>query len=139
MTAKRKTADKWKVLGKPVMRLDMAAMATGQLEYVHNVHVPGVLHGRVVRPPRLGATLVAVDESSFSHMPGVVKVVRRGNFLGVVAERQWQAAQAAQQLKVQWSGGGNLPVQGEYVRSRRVTPSSLTRRISMKSGRRRRR
>ncbi len=123
-TAKRKSADQWKVLGKPVMRLDMAAMATGQLEYVHNVHVPGMLHGRVVRPPRLGATLVGVDESSVSHIPGVVKVVRRRNFLGVVAERQSQAAQAARQLKAQWSGGGNLPGQGEfYDRLRTMKPS----------------
>ena len=105
----------------------MAAMATGQLEYVHNVPVPGMLHGRVVRPPRLGATLVDVDESSVSRIPGVVKVVVRKNFVGVVAERQWQAAQAAQQLKVQWSGGGNLPVQGEfYDRLRTMKPSRDT-------------
>jgi len=123
-TAKRKTAGEWKVLGTPAMRLDMAAMATGQFEYVHNVHVSGMLHGRVVRPPRLGGTLVDVDEGSVSHIPGVVKVVRRKNFVGVVAERQSQAAQAAQQLKVQWSGGGNLPVQGEfYDRLRTMTPS----------------
>jgi CO/xanthine dehydrogenase Mo-binding subunit len=123
-TAKRKTADTWKVLGKPVMRLDMAAMVTGQFEYVHNVHVPGMLHGRVVRPPRLGAAVVAVDESSVSHLSGVVKVVRRGSFVGVVAERQWQAAQAAQQLKVQWSGGGNLPAQGKfYDLLRTIKPS----------------
>jgi nicotinate dehydrogenase subunit B len=123
-TAKRKTAGEWKVLGTPAMRLDMVAMATGQFEYVHNVHVPGMLHGRVVRPPRLGATLVDVDESSVGHIPGVVKVVRRKNFVGVVAERQWQAAQVAQQLKVQWSGGGNLPAQGEfYDRLRTMKPS----------------
>ena len=123
-TAKRKTAGEWKVLGTPAKRLDMAAMATGQLEYVHNVHVPGMLHGRVVRPPRLGATLVNVDETSVSPIPGVVKVVVRKNFVGVVAERQWQAAQAAQQLKAQWSDGGNLPVQGElYDRLRTMKPS----------------
>jgi len=123
-TAKRKTAGEWKVLGTPAKRLDMAAMVTGQLEYVHNVYVPGMLHGRVVRPPRLGATLVDVDESSVSRIPGVVKVVVRKNFVGVVAERQWQAAQAAQQLKAQWSGGGNLPVQGEfYDRLRTMKPS----------------
>ena len=113
-TAKRKTASGWKVLGKPVMRLDMTAMATGQFEYVHNVHVPGMLHGRVVRPPRPDAMLVDVDQSSISRIPGVVKVVRRKNFVGVVAERQWQAAQAAEQLKVRWSGGGNLPAQGKF-------------------------
>jgi len=123
-TAKRKTPDQWKVLGKPVPRLDMAAMVTGQFEYVHNIHVPGMLHGRVVRPPRVGATLVGVDESSVKGIPGVVKVVIRKNFVGIVAERQWQAVQAAQQLKAQWSGGGNLPPQGEfYDRMRTMRPS----------------
>jgi CO/xanthine dehydrogenase Mo-binding subunit len=126
-TAKRKTAGEWKVLGTPAMRLDMAAMATGQFEYVHNVHLPGMLHGRVVRPPRLGAVLVDVDQRSLSHIPGIVKVVVRKNFVGVVAERQSEAAQAAQQLKVQWSGGGNLPAQGEfYDWLRTVKPSRDT-------------
>ncbi|HXZ09587.1 MAG TPA: molybdopterin cofactor-binding domain-containing protein [Paraburkholderia sp.] len=111
------------MLGTPVKRLDMAAMITGQLEYVHNVHVPGMLHGRVVRPPRLGATLVDVDESSVSQIPGVVKVVVRKNFVGVVAERQWQAAQAAQQLKARWSGGGNLPTQSQFYARMRTQPS----------------
>ena len=126
-TAKRKTAGEWKVLGKPVRRLDMAAMVTGQFEYVHNVHVPGMLHGRVVRPPRLGAALIDVDESSVRDIPGVVKVVTRKNFVGVVAERQWQAAQAAQQLKLRWSGGGDLPPQSDfYARLRAMKPSRDT-------------
>lgn len=123
-TAKRKAASEWKVLGAPAMRLDMAAMVTGQFEYVHNVTVPGMLHGRVVRPPRLGARLVSVDESSVGRISGVVKVVRRKDFVGVVAERQWQAAQAAQQLKATWSGGGNLPAQAKfYDRLRTMKPS----------------
>jgi nicotinate dehydrogenase subunit B len=123
-TAKRKNPDEWKVLGTSASRLEMPAMVTGQFEYVHNVHLPGMLHGRVVRPPRVGATLMDVDQSSVKHLPGVVKVVTRKNFVGVVAERQWQAEQAAQQLKAQWSGGGNLPPQGEfYNRLRTLKPS----------------
>ena len=126
-TARRKSAGEWKVLGKPVMRLDMAAMVSGQFEYVHSLHLPGMLHGRVVRPPRLGATLIDVDESSVRDIAGVVKVVTRRNFVGVVAERQWQAAQAAQQLRVRWSGGGNLPPQNEfYARLRTMKPSRDT-------------
>ena len=132
-TAKRKTASEWKVLGTSAPRLDMAAMVTGQLEYVHNVHVPGMLHGRVVRPPRIGATLVDVDQSSVSHIPGVVKVVLRKNFIGVVAERQWHAAQAAEQLKVRWSGGGNLPVQAKfYDLLRTMKPSRDTYTVNSK-------
>ena len=73
----------------------MPAMVTGQLEFVHNVRVPGMLHGRVVRPPTVGATLARVDEGSVRAMPGVVKVVVKNNFVGVVAEKPWQAMQAA--------------------------------------------
>ena len=60
--AKRKPPSEWTVLGKPIGRPDMAAMATGKFEYVHNVRLPGMLHGRVVRPPAVGATLISVDE-----------------------------------------------------------------------------
>lgn len=123
-TAKRKAAGDWKVLGTPAKRLDIPAMVAGQLEYVHNVSVPGMLHGRVVRPPRVGVKLVKVDESSVRHIPGVVKVVVRKDFVGVVAERQYQAAQAAEQLKVQWSEGENLPPQAEFFdRLRTMKPS----------------
>ena len=81
---------------------------TGQFEYVHNVRVPGMLHGRVVRPPAVGATLVSVDESSVTGMPGVVKVVVKKNFVGVVAEKPWQAIQAAGKLKVDLDAGAWL-------------------------------
>src|SRR5437763_238556 len=93
--AKRKPAADWKVMGTAVPRLDMAAMATGRFEFVHNVRVPGMLHGAVVRPPAVGATLTGVDESSVRGLPGVVKVVVKKNFVGVVAEKPWQAMQAA--------------------------------------------
>ncbi len=77
----------WTVLGTPVPRVDMRAMATGEFEFVHNVRVPGMLHGRVVRPPSPGATVMSVDESSVRGMPGLVKVVVKNNFVGVVAEQ----------------------------------------------------
>ena len=97
--AKRKPANQWTILGKPAGRVDMASMATGQFEFVHNVRLPGMLHGRVVRPPAVGATLVGVDEGSVRSLPGVVKVVVRKNFVGVVAEKPWQAIQAAEKLE----------------------------------------
>jgi CO/xanthine dehydrogenase Mo-binding subunit len=106
---KRKPASEWKVLGKAVPRIDMAAMATGAFEFVHNVRVPGMLHGVVVRPPARGATLTTVDESSVAGLPGVVKVVTKKNFVGVVAEKPWQARQAASKLKVAWTEGSGLP------------------------------
>ena len=113
-TAKRKPASEWTVLGKPVGRVDMPAMATGQFEFVHNVRVPGMLHGRVVRPPAVGATLVSVDESSVRGLPGLVKVVVKKNFVGVVAEKPWQAIQAANQLKAAWTPGVGLPSHRDF-------------------------
>ena len=61
-TAKRRPASEWTVLGKPVPRIDLPALVTAQFQFVHNVRVPGMLHGRVVRPAAVGATLVGVDE-----------------------------------------------------------------------------
>jgi len=121
--AKRKPATEWTVLGAPVPRVDMAAMATGQFEFVHNVRVPGMLHGAVVRPPAVGATLVSVDDSPVSAMPGVVKVVVKKNFVGVVAEKPWQAMQAASRLKTTWTDGAGLPPQRDFYDYLRKQPS----------------
>ena len=112
--ARRKSPGEWTVLGQSVPRVEIPAMATGQFEYVHNVRVPGMLHGRVVRPPRVGATLVDVDETSVQDMPGLLDVVVRNNFVGVVAEKPWQAVQAADRLGVTWTGGAQLPIQEEF-------------------------
>jgi CO/xanthine dehydrogenase Mo-binding subunit len=119
--AKRKHPSTWTVLGTPVKRLEIPAIATGQFEFVHNVRVDGMLHGRVVRPPAVGSTLMSVDESSVMNMPGVVKVVVRKNWIGVVAQKPWQAVQAAARLKVQWTPGSGLPNQStlyDYLRNR---------------------
>ncbi len=127
-TAKRKPAGEWTVLGRPVPRIDMPAMATGTFEYVHNVKVPGMLHGAVVRPRSMGATLAHVDEASVAGLPGIVKVVVRGNFVGVVAEKPWQAMQAAERLKVTWTDGPPLPDPASYyAHLRSAGPSRDTR------------
>ena len=123
MTAKRRSPSQWTVLGKPVRALETPALMTGQFEFVHNVRVPGMLHGRVVRPPEVGATVAGVDESSVKQLPGVVKVVVRNNFVGVIAEKQWQAVQAARQLKVKWGPGTGLPEQKTFFESLRKQPS----------------
>jgi nicotinate dehydrogenase subunit B len=122
--AKRKSPSEWTILGTPVPRIEIPAMATGEFEYIHNVRIPGMLHGQVVRPPAYGSTLVNVDESSIKDLPGVVKVVIRKNFVGVVAEKPWQALQAANKLKVAWSAGPGLPKQSEfhtYLRNKKPT------------------
>jgi CO/xanthine dehydrogenase Mo-binding subunit len=113
-TAKRRSPSDWKVLGTSVPSLDRVALMTGTYEFVHNVHVPGMVHGRVVRPPETGATVEKVDEMSVQHIPGLIQVVVRNNFVGVVAEKQWQTAQAAKDLKVSWKPGAGLPAQGTF-------------------------
>jgi CO/xanthine dehydrogenase Mo-binding subunit len=114
-TAQRKPASEWKVLGTPAQRPDIPAIVTGQFEFVHNVKLPGMLHGRVIRPPAVGAKLISVDEDSVKGMPGLIKVVVKKNFVGVVAEKPWQAIQAANKLKVSWTPGTGLePQTGFY-------------------------
>jgi nicotinate dehydrogenase subunit B len=125
-TAARKHPRQWSVLGTPAPRLDLPDMVTARLEYVHNVRVPGMLHGRPVRPPAVGASLIAVDESSIKDLPGIVKVVTRKNYVGVVAEKPWQAIQAAQRLRVNWSAGIGLPNQTQYYDYMRRLPSRDT-------------
>ena len=124
--AKRKVPREWTILGNSVKRLDMPEMVTGRFEYVHNVRVPGMAHGRVVRPPTVGATVESVDESSVSSMPGFVKVVVKKDFVGVVFEKQWQAVQAANQLKVAWKPGPKLPPQASFYDHMRKLPSRDT-------------
>jgi nicotinate dehydrogenase subunit B len=122
-TAKRRSPSQWTVLGKPVHALETAALMTGQFEFVHNVRVPGMLHGRVVRPPEVGATVASVDEGSVKQIPGLVKVVTRNNFVGVIAEKQSQAIQAARQLRVKWKSGPGLPAQKVFFENLRKQPA----------------
>src|SRR5688572_14511801 len=124
--AKRKAPREWTILGTPVKRLDMPEMVTGRFEFVHNVRVPGMVHGRVVRPPTVGATVASVDESSVSSMPGFIKVVTKKDFVGVVFEKQWQAVQAADRLKVSWTPGPKLPPQATFYDHMRKQPSRDT-------------
>ncbi|HKV47815.1 MAG TPA: molybdopterin cofactor-binding domain-containing protein [Candidatus Acidoferrales bacterium] len=122
--APRKPFSEWTVLGKPIPRVDIPALAFGTFEFVHNVKVPGMLHGKVVRPPTVGATVLSIDESSVAGMPGLVTVVVKKNFVGVVAEKPWQAIQAANKLKVNWSAGSGLTKQSEYYdHLRKQSPS----------------
>jgi len=126
--ARRKNAAEWTVLGTSVPRVEIPAMATGAFEYVHNVRVPGMLYGQVVRPPAYGSTLMSVDESSIKGLAGVVKVVVKKNFVGVVAEKPWQAMQAATKLRLSWTAPAGLPKQSEfhdYLRNRKPTRDTL--------------
>lgn len=88
-------------VGKPIQRIDIPDKVTAQFQYVQDVKVPGMLHGRVVRPPTVDSTLVSVDTTP--NGPGVVAIIVKDNFIGVVAETEWEAIQAAQNLKPVWN------------------------------------
>ena len=93
----------YKIVGTKVDRVDLPPKFTGEFVYTHDVRVPGMLHGRVVRPPTVNSKPAKVDEASVSNIPGIVKIVQEGNFVGVVAETEWAAIRAARALKVTWS------------------------------------
>jgi CO/xanthine dehydrogenase Mo-binding subunit len=98
----------WRVAGQPVPRPDLLAKVTGQGGYVHDLRLPGMLHARVVHPPRIGAKLVSFDAGPVAAIPGV-RVVRRGDLLAVVAEREWLAVKAARALRAEWDAGTPIP------------------------------
>ncbi len=108
-----KPATEYKIVGKPAKRKDLADKVSGKYTYMQYVRVPGMIHGRVVRPRGQGAygtvaKVVSVDESSIRGIAGA-RVIRQGDFVGVVAEREWDAVRAAQQLKVTWDTKPSLP------------------------------
>jgi CO/xanthine dehydrogenase Mo-binding subunit len=124
-SARRRPASDWRVLGTPVPRVEIPDLVTGRFEFVHNVRVPGMLHGRVVRPPAVGAKLRSVNEESVKDVTGLVKVVVKNDFVGVVAEKPWQAIQAAEKLSCEWSPGAGLVSQSDfYEHLRRQAPTS---------------
>jgi nicotinate dehydrogenase subunit B len=93
----------YKIVGKSIPRVDLPEKFTGEFVYSQDATVPGMLHGRVVRPATSLSAPASIDESSIQNIPGIVKIVREGTFVGVVAETEWAAIQAAQALKVTWT------------------------------------
>ena len=118
--AKLVAPDSYKVVGRSVPRPDLPAKFTGRHVYVHDFKLPGMLHGRAVRPPSVGAELLAVDEGSVGGIPGA-RVVRRGNFLGVVAETEWNAIRASRALKATWRETPRLPGSDRLYEAVRAT------------------
>ena len=106
----------WKVLGKSVPRVDFPAKVKGTFQYVQKVRVPGMLHGKVVRPPALGAHLQNIDKTdALNGMPGNPQIVMVNDFAGVVADTEWHAQKAASAL----AGGDHLVGRRYFSRSGR--------------------
>src|SRR5712671_1967276 len=127
-----KDVSAYTIVGQSVPRVDLPAKATGELVYVHDMRLPGMLHGRVVRPPYagidagpfVGTSLIAVDEASVRDILGLVAVVTIGDFVGVVAEREENAVKAAARLKVSWKRVPTLPDLGDLQTALRANPST---------------
>ncbi|MCW2573639.1 MAG: molybdopterin binding aldehyde oxidase and xanthine dehydrogenase [Frankiales bacterium] len=100
---KPKSPKDYRIIGKPgIPRRDVASKVLGTIDYMVDVKVDGMLHGRMIRPPVAGAVPTAVDEASIAKIPGA-KVVWDKGFIGVVAPREWDAIKASKALKVTWS------------------------------------
>lgn len=113
--AKLKSPDKFTVVGQPIPREDIPPIVFGKDHYTVDLRLPGMVHARSIKPPVAGARLVKVDEGSIGKIPGVVKVVTKGDYVGVVCEREEHAVKAARQLKVTWSepSGPSFPTDWE--------------------------
>jgi CO/xanthine dehydrogenase Mo-binding subunit len=105
----------FKVMGQAVPRVDIPAKVTGGAAYVQDMRLPGMVHARVVRPPSYGAQLTDCDTSAVEKLPGVVKVIRDGNFLAVVAKKEFQSIKALNALSAaaKWKETAGLPNQDD--------------------------
>jgi CO/xanthine dehydrogenase Mo-binding subunit len=116
-TATIKRPSQYKLVGTPAPRVDLPAKVAGSYTYIQHLRMPGMLHGRVVRPRGqraygAGAKVLAVDEASIAGIPGA-RVLRKGDFIGVVAGSEWDAVRAARDLAVTWDDTPSLPPFGE--------------------------
>ncbi|HUN95356.1 MAG TPA: molybdopterin cofactor-binding domain-containing protein [Bradyrhizobium sp.] len=114
-TSKLKDPATFKIMGQPVPRVDIPNKVTGGAAYVQDMRLPGMVHARVVRPPSYGAELTEVDTTTVEKLPGFVKVVRSGNFLAVVAKKEFEAVRAMRALSAaaKWKETASLPKQDD--------------------------
>jgi nicotinate dehydrogenase subunit B len=118
----------FRLIGQPVPRVDIPAKVTGGAAYVQDLRLPGMVHARVVRPPSYGAQLTECDTSAVERLPGVVKIVRDGNFLAVVTEKEFQSIKAMKALAAaaKWKEAANLPKQDDLLEVLTSLPSQDT-------------
>jgi CO/xanthine dehydrogenase Mo-binding subunit len=115
----------FRIIGQSFHRVDIPGKVTGAPRYVQDLKLPGMVHARVVRPPSYGATLKSVDVAPVRAMPGVIAVVRDGNYLAVVADDEWRAISAMRALTdaAQWQSGLPLPAQATIHETLRKLPA----------------
>ncbi|HEY7849366.1 MAG TPA: molybdopterin cofactor-binding domain-containing protein, partial [Ktedonobacterales bacterium] len=118
-----KAASDYRLVGSSAGRLDLTGKFTGAPSFVHDLRLPGMWHARVVRPPSPGATLRMLDDTALRDIPGA-QIVRLGNFVGVVAEREEQAIRAARLLRPTWDAAPLLPAQETLYTTLRQQPTT---------------
>jgi nicotinate dehydrogenase subunit B len=123
--SKLKDPATFKVMGKPVPRVDIPAKVTGGQAFIQDMRLPGMVHARIVRPPSYGAQLTECDIPAIEKMHGVVKVIRDGNFLAVVAEKEFQSIKAMKALSAaaKWQESAQLPKQDDLAGVLTILPS----------------
>lgn len=118
-----KDPKEYTIVGKSVPRLDIPDKVTGRFTYMHDFKLPGMIHARVVRPAALKASLQSYNDNACRKIPGYIGVVRKGNFLAVLAKNEWSAIRAADAIEAQWSKWAGLPDQAhlwDYIRTVKV-------------------
>jgi len=115
--SKLKDPATYKIVGRQVPRVDIPAKVTGGAAYVQDMRLPGMVHARIVRPPSYGARLTGCDTAAVEKLRGVIRVVRDGNFLAVVAEKEFQSVKAMNALAAaaQWQEKASLPKQDDLL------------------------
>jgi nicotinate dehydrogenase subunit B len=132
---KAKDVKEHKVVGTSQKRIELPAKLTGEFTYAHDVRVPGMLHGRVVRPPTITSKPTSIDESTVKNIPGLIKVVQEGSFVGVVCQTEWAAIKAAKALKVSWSQPTTkMPADAEEVFAYIKNTKSLRDQVTVNRG-----
>ena len=118
VTSRFRAATEQRYIGRTFHRVDIPAKVTGGEAYIQDRKLPGMLHARIVRPPQPGARLEDFDAGTVEQLPGVLKIVRDGDFLAVVARAEWQAIKAmrALALRVRWTVPQSLPSPNDLMR-----------------------
>src|SRR5258706_2858733 len=130
-----KPASAHTLVGKPAQRLDIPDKVMAAASFVQDLRLPGMVFGRVVRPPSYSAQLASLQDAVVKRMPGVIAVVRDGRLLGVVAEREEQAIAAREALAkaARWSTPSDLPDQTKVHEYLKNLPGIETKTVNEKS------
>jgi len=121
--ARVKDPTTYRLVGKPVPRVDIPEKVAGTFVFMHDYRVPGMLHARVIRPPTMRGRLTGLDDTAARKIPGYVGTVRKNDFLAVVAREEWAAIRAARAVRAEWAKWEGLPEKSKLWEAVRATPA----------------